>query len=297
MDGRRKAARLYGEREVARAAQEGEAGGGDLLGLVRGQRRGRRPPGDVRLQRRSRRIFRLPAPRRCRAAAGRVPGERHAPADAASPRAERGLVARFHRSRVRRPRGDGVQPHHRRRGEGRHVRRQERQEEEEGRRERPAGVLRLQARPRVAVRVHEPLAVAARPVGLTGLHRGGELRRVSRRPARANAAGERRDRVERRDPDLARARVLHARFERLRRPRLGRPAAHHGCGRNAPRALARVRSRNSARRGPARSRAVRNRRLHGVPHARRLHAAGRSRARSQPARRLRRPARGHGHPR
>ena len=113
VDRRRNADRLHGEREVARAAQEGEAGGGDLLGLVRRRRRRRRPAGDVRLQRRPGCVVRLPPPRRRRPAAGRVPGRRHAPADAASPRAERGVVARLHRSRVRRPGGNGVQPHHR----------------------------------------------------------------------------------------------------------------------------------------------------------------------------------------
>ena len=65
-----------------------------------------------------------------------------------------------------------------------------RRRQEEGRRERPEGVLRLQARPRVAVRVHGPLALGQRPLGLARLHRRRELRRVSRRAARAHAPGD-----------------------------------------------------------------------------------------------------------
>ena len=67
---------------------------------------------------------------------------------------------------------------------------------------------------------------------------------------------------------------------RLRRARLGRPAADDGCGRSAPRPLARVRRRHRARGRPARSRDVRDRRLRGVPHARRLDACRRARSRA-----------------
>ena len=57
------------------------------------------------------------------------------------------------------------------------------------------------------MRVHRPLALRERPLGLADLHRRRELRRLPRRPARAHAAGDDRHRPERRDPDLARARA------------------------------------------------------------------------------------------
>ena len=101
-------------------------------------------------------------------------------------RAERVVVARVHRPRLRRPGRDRVQPDHREREEGR------RQGRQEGRRRRPEGVLRLQARSRVALRVHGPLALRPRPLGIADLHRRRELRRLPRRAARAHAAGDRR---------------------------------------------------------------------------------------------------------
>ena len=86
-----------------------------------------RPARDVRLQRRPGSVVRVPARRRRRAAARRLPGRRDAAADAAAARAERRVVARVHRPRLRRPRRDGLQPDHR---EGR----QEEGRREEGRR-------------------------------------------------------------------------------------------------------------------------------------------------------------------
>ena len=83
------------------------------------------------------------------------------------------------------------------------------------------------------------------------------------------AAGHR---PERRDPHLACARDHGARSDRLRRPRLDRPRADDGRGRIAPRALARVSQGHVAREGAARGRGIRDRRLRGVPHARRVAA-------------------------
>ena len=89
------------------------------------------------------------------------------------------------------------------------------------RRARSEGVLRLQARPRVAVRVHGTVALRARPLGLAGLHRRRELRRLPGRTPRAAAPGVGRHRPERRDPHLARARARRPRADRLRRPAAG----------------------------------------------------------------------------
>ncbi len=157
--------------------------------------------------------------------------------------------------------------------------------QEERRRDRSEGVLRLQARPRVAVRVHGTLALGQRSLGLTGLHRRRELRRVSRRASGAHAPGDGRDRAERRDPDLARARDLDARLGRLRRSRVGRPAADDGGCRGPSRALACIRRRHAARRRAARSRGVRHRRLHLVPDPRCVDARRRPGAHPHAARR------------
>ena len=124
--------------------------------------------------------------------------------------AERVLVARVRRPRLRRPGRHRLQPHHRARQEGRRG-----EEARAAGRRREAGsgrVLRPEARPRVDVRVHGSLAVRERPLGLSGLHRRRELRRLPRRPARADAAGGDRHRPQRRDPDLAGARADCARL-------------------------------------------------------------------------------------
>ena len=249
--------RLHGDREVARPAEEGEAGRRDLLRLVRRRRRRRRSAGDVRLQRRPGRLVRVSAPRRGWPQRVAFPAGRHAPGDAAAARAERGVLARVRRPRLRRSGRDGIQPgdradRRRTTGEGRHKKR---------RRDRPEGVLRAEARPRVAVRVHGPLALEPRPLGIARLHRGRELRRLSRRTPGAHAPGDGRDRAQRGDPDLARARDLDARPERLRRPRLGRPAADDGGRGRASRPLARLRAPARPRRRAARGRGVRHRRL------------------------------------
>ena len=54
---------------------------------------------------------------------------------------------------------------------------------------RPERVLRPEARPRVALRVHGALAFGERPVELARFHRRRELRRLPRRPTRADAPG------------------------------------------------------------------------------------------------------------
>ena len=260
VDGRSRADRLHRDREVARAPQEGEAVRRDLLRLVRRRRRRRGPAGDVRLQRRPGRLVRLSAPRCRRPATGRLPRGRNASGDAAAARAERGVLARLRRPRVRRPGRNGIQPRDRGRQEGR--RGEGRQEE---RRDRPDGVLRAEARPRVALRVHGTVAVEQRPLGIARLRRGRELRRLSRRAHGADAAGERRDRAERSDPDLAGARDLVAEPQRLRRPRLDRPAADDGGRRRASRPLARLRARHAARQGAGRGGEVRHQRVRRLP--------------------------------
>ncbi len=54
----------------------------------------------------------------------------------------------------------------------------------------PKEYFGVEARPRVVVRVHGPLAVGPRPLGLARVHRRRELRRLPGRPVGANAAGD-----------------------------------------------------------------------------------------------------------
>ena len=187
--------------------------------------------------------------------------------------AERVVLARLHRPRVRRPGRHRLQPHHRAREAGR--RRQGRRQA--GRRDRPEGVLRIQARPRVALRVHGPLALGQRPLGLTGPHRRRELRRVPGRSARAHAPGERRDRPERRDPHLPGARDHGARPDATTTSSAGSTATDDGRRGPASRTLAGVPDRYVARTSrsarPRRSRPATTR----LPDARRLDAGGRAR--------------------
>ena len=131
----------------------------------------------------------------------------------------------------------------------------------EWRRRRHAGILRLQARSRVAVRVHGPVALWPRPVGLAGVHCRRELWRIPRRPACAHVAGDGGYRAQRRGADLPGARVRIALADRLRRVGVGRPRADDGDRRCAPRALAGVRGRHTARGGSARGGGVRHRRV------------------------------------
>ena len=149
--------------------------GGDLLRLVRRRRARPRSAGHVRLQRRAGRLVGVPAHGRGRAAAGRVPGGRHAPDDAAAAGRERVVVARVHRPRLRRSGRHRLQPHRSSR-ETRRATGKDGAKPDDAR--RPEGVLRLQARPRVAVRVHGPLALRATAAGA----------RPSSSPARATAA-------------------------------------------------------------------------------------------------------------
>ena len=242
--------RVHRDREVDGPAQEGEARGRDLLGLVRRRRRRPRPARDVRLQRRPGRVLGLPAHGRGRPAARGLPVRRDVAGGSRQARRERVVVAGVHRPRLRRPGRDRLEPRHRAGEEGRRQgrRRQAR------RRARSEGVLRLQARPRVAVRVHGPLALRARPLGLARLHRRRELRRLPRRSARAHAPGGGGHRPERRHPHLTRPRDHRARADRLRRPRLGRPRPDDGRGRVPSRPLARVPEGNVAREGASRRR-------------------------------------------
>ena len=122
--------------------KKGEAGGGDLLGLV--HRRWRwRPSGELRLQRRPGRVVGIPPHGRSRAAAGGVSGGRHAAPAAASSRLERGVVARLHRSRVRRPGRHRFQPCDRgRRQAPTRIEKKQENRDDAGQQ----GILRLQAR-------------------------------------------------------------------------------------------------------------------------------------------------------
>ena len=263
----RKADRVHGDRQVDRPAQEGEARGRDLLGLVRRGGGRSRPPGDVRLQRRSRcgvGVSCTWAPSGRSASTSRRTG-RSRPCRRGSSRTSR-RGSRFTDLVFVDPVGTGFSRVDRARDEGR--RRQGRRQAR--RRARPEGVLRLQARPRVALRVHGALALRARPLGLAHLHRRRELRRLSRRSPRSHAAGGGGHRPERRDPHLACARDHRPRSDRLRDPRLDRPRSDDGCGRIAPRALPRISEGHIAREGAARGRGIRNRRLRVLPRARSL---------------------------
>ena len=178
-------------------------------------------------------------------AARRLPARRDPADDAAAPRRERVVVARVLRSRVRRPGRHGLQPRHRAGQEGgRQGRRKAGRE-----RGRSEGVLRLQARPRVAVRVHEPLALGARPLGLAR----------SSSPARATAAtasaGSRASYRRRRASGSTARSSSRRRSRSPASPRptttswLARPRSDDG-GRRAPsRALARVPQGHVARQG------------------------------------------------
>ncbi len=142
------------------------------------------------------------------------------------------VLARLHRSRVRRPGRHRLQPRHRGAsgkddGEGR---------EEEGRRDRPEGVLR--ARSATSSRCASSWGGGS-PATAAGARRSSSPARataVPRRPARAHAAGDGGHRAQRRDPDLARARDLVADARPTTTssagstslPTMAAAAAHHG---------------------------------------------------------------------
>ena len=200
-----------------------------------------------------------PRPRTCTWVLSGRPGSTSRPTDRCPtmpPQAghERIVLARLHRPRLRRPGRHRLQPRDRERqargGQG----------QGQGRRRpaRPQGVLRDEARPRVALRVHGPLALDPWTVGLTRRDRRRELRWLPCRPARADAPGDRRDRTQRRDPDLPGTRDHPAQPHRLRRRRVDRHAADDGGSCSPPRALPRVLCRDAARGGARGSRDVRD---------------------------------------
>ena len=196
----------------------------------------RRSAGHVRLQRRAGRIVRLPPHGRRRAAAGRLPVRRLAAGDASAARQNESSWLAFTDLVFVDPVGTGFSRVIENEKSG------EAKEKKDERRCRPQGVLRLQARPRVAVRVHGPLAVRATAAG----------GRRSSSPARATAAtgsgGSRGccrrapDRAERADPHLARARDHGARARptttssggSTRVPTMAAAAVHHGRSRAFP---------------------------------------------------------------
>ena len=99
-----------------------------------------------------------------------------------------------------------------------------------------------------------------------------------------HAPGERRDRAQRGDPDLARARDRDAGPERLRRPRVGRPATDDGRrGRRITDARAPFAPGTPLDDVLREAESVRHRRLHGVPDPRRLDAPRTSATASSPA--------------
>ena len=100
---------------------------------------------------------------------------------------ERGVVARIHRSRLRRPRRAPASAG----SSSRSARTATTRRRQERGRDRPEGVLRLQARPRVALRVHGPLALehaagahpSSSPARATaGIASGGSCASFRRRP-------------------------------------------------------------------------------------------------------------------
>ena len=118
---------LHGDREVDRSAQEGEARGRDLLGLVRRATAATSATaGDVRLQRRPRRVVGVPAHGRSRPAAGGLPVRRDAADASRAARRERVVVAVVHRPRLRRPGRHRLEPRDRAGEEGRRGRRRRR---------------------------------------------------------------------------------------------------------------------------------------------------------------------------
>ena len=142
-----------------------------------------------------------------------------------------GLVARVHRPRLRGPRRDGVQP-------------RDRAEKKDDKEKRDDATDPRSSSASSATWTRWPSSWRAGcPRTAAGTRRSSSrarLRRVPRRALAANAPGVDGHRAERRDPDLARARDHRARADGLRRCRLGRPAAHDGGGRSAPRPLAHV---------------------------------------------------------
>ena len=231
---------VHGHRQVDGPAQEGEACRRDLLGLVR---RGRRATARDRL--RSSSTAGRARPRRtctwarsARSGSTSRPTARFRRFPRSSSRTSRpGCRSPISSSSTRSgPVGAGSSSPRRRatarKGGGGGTK--------AGRRARSQGVLRLQARPRVDVRVHGTLALRTGPLGLARLHRGRELRRLSRRTPRADAPGDGGRRAERRDPHLARARDHAAQPHGLRRARLDRSRADDGGGGVPPRPLPRV---------------------------------------------------------
>ena len=128
-----------------------------------------------------------------------------------------------------------------------------------------------------------------RPLGLAGVHRRRELRRIPRRPAGSHVAGDGGHRAQRRDADLAGAGVR----VRSRRPTTTCWGGSTWCRPwRSPRCTtgARGRSRPTRRAktfSPRRS--VRHQRLRHPADARRVDAGGRARADPRPSRRPDRP--------
>ena len=110
------------------------------------------------------------------------PSDGRLPADACEARRERVVLARVHRPRLRRPGRNRLQPRHRAREEER--RRQGRGAKPDDALG-PEGVLRLQARPESLCEFMGRWLSEHGRWGLARLHRGRELRRLSRRSARA----------------------------------------------------------------------------------------------------------------
>ena len=272
--------RVHGHREVARPAQEGQAVRGDLLRLVRRRRRAT-PTGRVTF------VFNG-GPGASSAylhvgAVGPAAGRRSRPT---------GRCRRCRRSSSHNeeswlaftdlvfvdPVGTGFSRI------DRQGRREEGRRPEERRRRAPRATS---ADPKEYFgykrdleslsRVHGPLALEQRPLGLAGLHRGRELRRLPRRPARPRPPGDGRDRAERRDPHLAGARDRR----RSRRATTTCSPGSTACRRWRARRRHHGRSRAFAEGTPLddvlrEAEDVRDRRLHRVPDARRLDAAPRS---------------------
>ena len=136
-----------------------------------------RPARDLRLQRRPGRLVRVPARGRGRARSGSTSRRTARCPDAPRAGAERSVVAGLHRSRLRRPGRHRVQPH-----------RSRREKKADGKDGDEAGDAPTRRSTSATSATSSRCASSwdagcpPRPLGLAGLHRRRELRRLSRRP-------------------------------------------------------------------------------------------------------------------
>ena len=254
-----------------------------------------RPAGDVRVQRRSGSVVRVPARRRRRPAARRLSGGRNAAADAAAARPERRVLARVLGSRLRRPGRNGLQPDHR---EGRARRRTTRRKT---RRARATSRTRrsTSATSAISSRCRSSSAAGCRATAAGGRPCSSRARATAATASAASCeslqetAGVGLNGAILISPALEFGALVSGDYDVLRwidrLPTMAGAAAHHGRSRAFERG-------HAARRRAARGRGVRDERLHRVPDAWGVDACRRPRTRPRAAGGPGRPSGRAGHP-